>query len=186
MLSGRTDEVWLAPAFRPPHKTGKQLADFSHRAEMIRLLTAGKRNLELCDIEDRLQLDPSYTILILEHLERENPERQIQLLIGGDSLRQFHTWHRAAELAERFEVLTYPREGETPGMGDLLRNWPGKMAEKLYNGILSGDFFKISSTNIRNGMENSADMVHINKGSIPDAVWEYIQQQRLYRRKENE
>ena len=186
LSSGRTDEVWLAPAYRPPHKPGKPLEEFCHRAEMIRLLIAGKSGMELCDIEDRLRLEPSYTILILEHLERENPDRQIQLLIGGDSLRQFHTWYCAAELAERFEILTYPRDGETPELEDLRRNWPAEMAEKLYNGILSGDFFKISSTNIRNVMEKPADMVHINKGSIPDAVWEYIQQQRLYRRKEDE
>ncbi len=186
LLSGRTDAVWLAPAFRPPHKTGKKLTEFRHRAEMIRLLIGNRSGLELCDVEDRLRLEPSYTILILEHLERSEPDRQIQLLIGGDSLRQLHTWHRAEELAERFEILTYPRDGETPAFEELQQRWGTKTAEKLYGGVLSGEFFKISSTNIRNGMENPSNRVHINKGSIPDAVWEYIQQQGLYRRKEDE
>lgn len=186
LLSGRTDTVWLAPAYRPPHKPGKPLEEFRHRAEMIRLMTAGREGMELCDVEDRLRLEPSYTILILEYLQKSEPERQIQLLIGGDSLRHLHTWHRAAELAERFEILTYPRDGETPSLEELCEFWPEKMAEKLYRGILPGDFFKISSTNIRKKMENPSNVVHINKGSIPDAVWEYIEQQGLYRRKEDE
>lgn len=186
LFSGRTDSVWLAPAYRPPHKPGKPLADFCHRAEMVRLLIGGRAGLEFCDIEDRLRLDPSYTILILEHLEKTEPERQIQLLIGGDSLRQLHTWYRAAELAERFEILTYPRDGETPSLDDLRQNWQENIAQKLHNGILNGEFFKISSTNIRNEMENSSKTVHINKENIPAAVWEYIQQQGLYRRNEDE
>ena len=185
-MSGRTDEVWLAPVYRPPHKPGKPLAAFEHRSEMLRLLIDGREGMTVCDVEDRLRLNPSYTILILQHLAAENPDREIQLLVGGDSLRQLHTWFRAVELAERFEVLTYPRAEETPTLEELRRNWEDRLAGKLYNGILDGEFFKISSTNIRNSMEKDSNMVHINKGTIPGAVWEYIQQQQLYRRKDEQ
>lgn len=181
LRSGRTDRVCFAPAFAPPHKPGRPLAPFADRAEMVRLLIRNEQSMFVSDIENRLQKNPSYSIDILAALEQKLGE-PVQLLIGGDSLRDFHTWHRAPEILERHEVLTYPRAGETPTREELLRFWSRENTEKLLAGVLPGDFFEISSTNIRKSMAKETNPVHINIGDITPEVEAYIRNHNLYTR----
>ncbi len=185
LASGRTDRVLFVPAFVPPHKPGRRIAPFEDRCRMVELLIEGESGMELSDFEGRLRLRPSYTINVLKALRHERPGEILQLLIGGDSLRNLHLWHRGKELAESYEILTYPREGETPELHELLRNWTPDLAEKLAAGILDGVFFKISSTNIRNRLENSTGAHHINN-EVPRRILEYARKRKLYsREKEN-
>ncbi len=184
LASGRTDRVLFVPAFDPPHKPGRRIAPFSDRCRMAGLLIEGEAGMELSDFEERLHLHPSYTIDVLAALRRERPGEELQLLIGGDSLRHLHTWHRGHELAEFCEILTYPRPGETPDLQELRRNWPENSARKLANGILAGEFFEISSTNIRNRLENSGGRGHINTG-IPERILEYAKKRNLYSREDH-
>ena len=177
--SGRTNRVLLAPAFDPPHKPGRCRAPFADRFAMVKLLIEGRSGLEACDIENRLRLSPSYTCDVLDALRRERPGERIQLLIGGDSLLALHTWGRAAELAEEYEILTYPRRGETPDAAALSPHWPPRMVEKLIAGLLPGEFFEISSTKIRNDVAKQDEMSHINSGTT-QRVEEYIRQHHLY------
>ena len=179
LKSGRTRRVLFAPAYDPPHKHGKKRAPFADRLAMVKLLIAGHPGLEACDIESRLALHPSYTIEVLAALERERPGERLQLLIGSDSLRQLHSWARAGELAERYEILTWPRPGERIDPEELARFWPPRIVKKLLSGVLSGNFFEISSTGIRNDVAKQREMYHINRGITPE-VWEYIRSKQLY------
>lgn len=181
LASGRTNRVLLAPAFDPPHKPGRRRASFADRLAMVKLLIEGRPGLEACDIENRLRLSPSYTCDVLAALRRERPGERIQLLIGGDSLLALHTWGRAAELVENYEILTYPRRGETPDAAALSRHWPPRTVEKLLAGLLPGEFFEISSTKIRNDVAKPDEMSHINNGTT-QRVEEYIRQHHLYER----
>lgn len=180
VASGRTDRVLFAPAFVPPHKVNSERASFRDRCNMVKLLIGGEPGFALCDIEGRLKLTPSYTIDVLAAAEHEL-KQPVQLLIGGDSLRDLHLWHRAEELVRRHEILTYPRRGEMPEAGELDRHWPPELARKLRSGILDGSFFEISSTNVRNSMAKLTGTVHINSG-VPESIEEYIRQHNLYRR----
>ncbi len=183
LSSGRTDRILWAPGFAPPHKPGRPMAPFADRLRMVELLTAEVPAMASCNIEARLRLSPSYTIDILDELSAET-EGELQLLIGGDSLRDLHSWHRAEELAERYEILTYPRAGETPDAGMLSQHWSPALVKKLLNGIIPGKFFEISSTNIRNHLANRADTGHIMSQEIPDALSEYIRAHCFYQNKE--
>lgn len=182
LASGRTDRVLWGVAFAPPHKPGRPMAPFADRMNMVELLIAGESDMACSDIEARLARSPSYTIDVLAALCREEPETQFQLLIGGDSLRELHTWRRARELAEDFEILTYPRAGETPDETELARHWPHETAEKLARGILPGNFFEISSTNLRNLVANHAGTGHIMQQEVPDALAEYIRNHQFYQK----
>ena len=162
LRSGCCDQVLWVPAYRPPHKPGRALAPFAERLRQIRELIAGRRDMAVSDLEDRLRLDPSYTIDVLSALRREVPGKLV-LLIGADSLLELHTWHRAEELAEKYDIFTYPRAGATVSASKLAGRWPDRpdLAEKLLRHCLNGDFFHISSTEIRKRMEKSPTRWHI-------------------------
>lgn len=183
--SGRTDRILFAPGYLPPHKTGRRRAPFADRLAMVKLLISGHEELEVCDIEGRLQLIPSYTIDVLARLAQERPADRLQLLIGGDSLMSLHEWRRAEELVDLYEILTYPRPGITPDEAALARIWPEKTARKLAAGIIPGSFFEISSTNIRKSMAKAPNTNHINN-AVPEAVEEYIRHHHLYQEEKGE
>ena len=179
LASGKTARVLFVPAFDPPHKSGGKRAPFADRLAMTRLLAEGQPGIEVSDIEGRLGLHPSYPFAVLSALEKERPGERLQLLIGGDSLLSLHEWAHASELAERYEILTYPRRGELPVAAELARFWPPQTVKKLLGGVLQGDFFEISSTKIRNDVAKMHRMRHINSGTTR-RVEEYIRRNHLY------
>ncbi len=176
LAAGVTDRVLLAPAFAPPHKGGRAFAPYEDRVRMLRMLIAGLPDMEVCEAEREFGLFPSYTYEVLERLAEREPETRLQLLIGGDSLAQLHTWYRGRELAERWDVITYPRAGVTPDRSLLRRHWPEDLVEKLEKGVLQAPFFEISSTEVRKKMAIGENPVTF----IPEEIWNYIRDHRLY------
>lgn len=178
LRSGRCDRVMWVPAFMPPHKLDRDRQSFQHRYNMVQLLTAGREGHLVSDIEYRRRRNPSYTFDLLEELNSSGNEK-FQLLIGADSLLELHTWHRAQELAERFELLVYPRPNCTVTYGKLLEKFPPHLAEKLEKSLLDGEFFEISSTLLRFSMEKSANRDNIIS-MTPGPVAEYCRRHGLY------
>lgn len=178
LLSGRCDRIMWVPAFMPPHKLDRGRESFFHRINMLRLLTAGREGHFVSDIEYRRRQTPSYTFDILEDLNSD-PSEQFLLLIGADSLLDLHSWHRAQELAERFELLIYPRPGCEVTFEVLKEKFPAQTAEKLYSSVIDGRFFEISSTKLRFSMEKSADWDNIIS-MTPAPVAEYCRRCGLY------
>ncbi|GHB98104.1 hypothetical protein GCM10010080_08000 [Thermomonas carbonis] len=103
-------EVALLPARDPPHKavTG---ADADQRAAMLELAIADEPGL----VVDRRELHrdgPSYSVDTLGELRGEiGQETPLAWLVGADSLRQLHTWHRWRDLLERAHLLVVQRPG---------------------------------------------------------------------------
>ena len=179
LLSGKCDRIMWVPAFMPPHKLDRGRESFAHRFNMLKLLTAGVPEFFVSDIEYRRRRVPSYTFDILEDLNK-TPEEKFQLLIGADSLLELHTWHRAQELAERFELLVYPRPNCQVTLARLKEHFPRETAEKLYNSLLDGEFFEISSTNLRFSMEKSANWDNIIS-MTPEPALLYCRRHGLYK-----
>ena len=146
--SGKCQKVLWVPAFEPPHKQGVERADFEKRAALVKDMIKEFDAMELSDIEKRLALVPSYTYSVMESLEKET-DGELALLIGDDSLDQLHTWYRAHELVEKYQILTYPRKGCHADGAYLMQFWNSSECEKLLSGRLEGKFFEISSTEIR-------------------------------------
>ena len=178
LLSKRCDRVLWVPAFMPPHKLDRERESFAHRYNMVKLLTAGLPGHQVSDLEYRRRREPSYTFDILKDLNVSGKER-FQLLIGADSLLELHTWHRAAELAERFELLVYPRPGCEVTLEKLEEHFSPPAARKLFSSLLDGKFFEISSTNLRFSMAKSADWSNIIS-MTPHSVAEYCRRHDLY------
>ena len=181
LAAGRCSEVVWFPSFVPPHKRQAERAPFAHRLAMVRLLIDGEAGMSVSAFEDELRLDPSYTVEVLRAL-RDRTGETYRLLIGADSLLALHTWHRARELAEEFDPITYPRAGAEVTADRLRVHWDAPLAEKLAAGMIPGTFFEISSTEIKNSMEKNRFRHHIIEADgIPRPLQDYIVGHGLYR-----
>jgi len=116
----RLDSVLFIPAADPPHR-GKPLADAATRLAMVRAALEDEDAFEVDDREIR-RPGPSYTVLTLEELRREQGSRPLVLLLGMDAFLGLPTWHRWRELLELAHIAVAHRPGaELPSTGDLGR-----------------------------------------------------------------
>ncbi len=182
LKSGKCDKVVWFPGFVPPHKQNASRANFSDRLAMVSLLIAGEPAMEVSDFENRLQLNPSYTIDVLSRLEKDGYGR-FSLLIGADSLLNLHTWHRAEELVNEYDFIIYPRPGCEVSEAFLQQFWNEPAVEKLLNSVIEGTFFEISSSEIKKSMEKSCSRNNIiDEAMLTPSVAEYIKEHNLYNR----
>lgn len=185
-------EVSLLPARDPPHKavTG---ANADQRAAMLELAIAGEPGL-VVDRRELHRAGPSYSVDTLGELRAElGEDAPLAWLVGADSLRQLHTWHRWRELSERAHLLVVERPGanidlavlrvEAPEVAALLeqRQRPvDALASTPHGGIAL-----LPLSNLRR--ESSTELRHrIASGEawtdwVPAAVAGYIVRHGLYR-----
>lgn len=170
------DRVWLVPSFVSPHKAGAGMTSYRHRMAMAELLISGEPGMEVSAAEEELQITPCYTVKVLTALQERYPEHQFLLLIGGDSLRDLHRWYRGRELAEMFEVWTYPRPGYHVTAETLAEVWPPEMAEVLVSRCIAGAQTDAASSSLREELKNG----RIPEGLLTPSVLEYIKMNHLY------
>ena len=175
-----TDLVLWVPSWAPPHKNSGNMTEFFHRLNMVKLIAEQIPGCAVSDIEARRQFDPSYSFKVMSALAEENPDAEIQLLIGQDSLESLHTWYCARELAEKFEILTLPRRADSGCSSELKLPtdfWGRELTEKLQNSLIDGEFVEISSTNLRKELAKRENLHNI----INADVLHYIEENGLYR-----
>lgn len=108
-------DVWLMPNGRPRHRVGPQV-DAETRAELVELAIADHPKLHI----DRREISgvvtgelSGYSVDTLEALRRElGPEQPIAWLLGADSFRSLHQWHRWERLGELTHFIVVERPGE--------------------------------------------------------------------------
>lgn len=172
----KLDRLLLIPAAIPPHKRGEKLAADEHRLAMLRLAIAGRTGLEIDDRELR-KGGVSYTIETLRDLQRENPQAQLVLLLGSDSLLLFPQWKEIDRIFEIAEIAVYPRRGfsreDLPGLAGQFS--PEKL-ERLRGGFLSLPPVDLSATEIRERLARGESL----RGLVPEPVEEYLRRHALW------
>lgn len=170
------DQIWLIPAYRPPHKDTMEHhpnSDFDQRLEMVRLAIQGREGFYVSDIEGKRR-EPSYTYDTLMELSRQHPSKEWVFLCGADSLAGISSWHRAKDLLDTFRVGVFRRPGY-----DL-----NKIREMLERAQLNTDHVSwidtpeldISSTWLRQQLQSGKEVAEL----IPAAVQRFIKEHRLY------
>ncbi|MDD2478641.1 MAG: nicotinate (nicotinamide) nucleotide adenylyltransferase [Victivallaceae bacterium] len=173
-----TDLALFVPSWSPPHKGESPVTPFFHRMAMLKLAVDGVDGFAISNIEERLKFIPSYTVKILEELDREFPNDQIQLMIGADSLSTLHSWYCSEDLVKGREIIAYPREGFEVDINTLKDHWPASKASKLVDAICNLPFNEVSSTEIRSKISKGE-----NAGLMMEkTVYEYILEHNLYRK----
>lgn len=166
------DEVRLIPAGSPPHKTGRPVTSGADRLRMLEIATADVPEF-VPDPIDLAADAPSYTADLLARLRQQHPDDYLWFIIGGDSLREFHTWHEP----ERILSLARLAVAERPGWDSeaALRHSP------LPRLSASVDRFRsvpidLSATTIRQRVTAGQPVDWL----VPDAVLHYIAENGLY------
>ena len=159
---------------QPPHKPERPITALPHRLEMLKRAIGSTPGFELSNVEIE-RPGPHYSLDTIDLLQARHPSARLVLLIGGDSLRDLHTWNRADELVtavQAFGVMRRP--GDELDLKTLEDNLPGLTAKLRF---FETPQLEISSTSIR---KRIADAQHF-RFYLPAGVFDYIQQNKLYR-----
>ncbi|HET9589057.1 MAG TPA: nicotinate-nucleotide adenylyltransferase [Anaerolineales bacterium] len=158
----------------PPHKEGQPITPVEHRLAMVNLAIGDNPSFEL----SRIELDrpgPHYTLDTIKLLAEQIPDAEIIPVIGGDSLNDLPTWYHPQELiyaAHWIGVMRRP--GETTNLQALERELPGITSKVHY---VDAPLLEIASREIRSRIAEGRPFRYY----LPQAVYEYIRAQHLYR-----
>ena len=150
------DEVWLMVSPQNPLKASADLLDDEIRMQMARLAIEGEEGIIASDYEMHLP-KPSYTWNTLQALNKDYPDREFVLMIGGDNWQLFDKWYHADDIRKNYQIIVYPRRGFEGGIDGL-------------------DLIDISSTEIRERIKAGKGIRRL----VPKAVADYITINKLY------
>ena len=186
----RLDEVRLVPGRDPPHRAGPA-ASTADRLAMLRLAVVEFPGL-VVDERELQREGKSYTVLTLEALRREDPERPLWLLLGADAFRGLPTWHRWQEVFALAHIVVVARPGVA--LADdlpesLAAQWRMRMTcdPSILFSTPAGAIFEervspqpIAATAIRAQLARGSTDRQAVAGLLPPAVLAYIEQHHLY------
>lgn len=173
------DSVWFVPAYRPPHKLDRPMTKFEQRAEMVELAIAGHGAFRVERIERELP-PPSYTVETLKALAERQPGDTFDLIVGGDSLVDFPTWHTPHEIARRARLIAVARPGVpaiTPAELDAKLKVPAGTVRLT---VVESPLVEISSRDLRDRSTRGLSIRY----AVPRAVEEYVREKAIYRNRE--
>jgi len=180
---------WQQVRFIPcqqPVLDKKAMASPAQRVAMLQLAIVKQAGF-VVDERELKRTTPSYTIDTLISLRQEFPATPLCLVIGFDNLLNLSRWHRWQELLDYAHIVINSRPFyELPATGviaELIKKHRVQ-DEKLLHQQLAGLVYyaqltplAISATAIR---EDYIAQGLSPRYLLPDAVWEYIQREKLY------
>jgi len=195
-------QVWFVPADIPPHKQKTPITSFYHRYAMVSLALADQKELipslvEAPDPDAGAKRTPSYSLETVRRVKKSlGKSDRLYFLIGMDAFKDIAKWYKAEELLAECEFIIAARPGFS--LADVASSLPQKLRPaanitKLFRQqkiegplVLPGATLhmlpetheKVSATQIRAAAEKGAAL----KRLVPDAVAEYIQKEKLYRK----
>ena len=143
---------------------------------MIEFAIAGNPHFKLSRIELE-RTGPSYTVTTLEDLTREDPDRELFLLVGADSIHDLPTWREPQRILELARVVGVNR-GRTFLRDDAHKQLIAQLGEKAAARVRFVEMpaIDISATDIRERVTRGASIRYL----VPRAVEMYLAEQRLY------
>ncbi|MCE9527847.1 MAG: nicotinate-nucleotide adenylyltransferase [Planctomycetales bacterium] len=171
------NEVWFVPAAAPPHKLGAVLAPAKARIEMLELATSGNEAFRVSSLEiDRGGI--SYTVETLRTISSLQPQAELFLLMGADSLRDLPTWREPEEILSRAIPIVVRRAGSAEPDFALLTDFvPAARLEAIRASQVMMPLIELSSTGLRQRATEGRSLRY----RTPRAVEKYIESQGLYR-----
>jgi len=177
---GIFDEVWLMPCYS--HMDNKQMTEGHHRLNMCRLAIEGFRGtLGACpyEIDQKLAGETYHLVKTLMEEDFAKHNYDFSFIIGMDNANTFSRWVNFRELERLTRFVVVPRPGVDP---DPEVDWYHKSPHICVSA--SDRLVQTSSTLVRSMLYNGQwDMV---KGHLDPKVVEYIRENGLYTKKEQQ
>ncbi len=167
------EQVLFMLAPQPPHKQTQELAPWPNRLAMLENALADHPHFAISTLELH-RSGPSYTVDTLREL-RQLPEfehAQFYLIVGKDSLSNFHTWREPETITQLATLMVYPRV-ETHEASVYVR-----LPENCLG--LEAPVIEISSSEIRRRVAMRRSIRYL----VPESVRRYIETNKLYRKAE--
>ena len=156
------DEVWLMVSPQNPLKQQEGLLADDLRLQMAQMALKDDPFIKVSDYEFHLPR-PSYTWHTLQSLQRDNPDREFVLLIGGDNWERFPFWYRSDDIVSNYRLVVYPRRGSDIDIAAL----PPTVT------VVEAELLDISSTDIRRRVRSGMPITGLVPDNIVDAVTYY-------------
>ncbi|CAG0959917.1 nicotinate-nucleotide adenylyltransferase [Anaerolineales bacterium] len=165
--------LWmLAPD--PPHKLEQPITPLPHRLEMLQRAIADNESFEISHLEIE-RPGPHYTIDTVRQLSQLEPNADIVLLLGGDSLRDLPTWRLYTDLvSEVYQIGVMRRPGDPFDMPALETKIPG-LTEKVV--FIDAPLQDLASRELRRRVASG----EVYRCYVLPSVSKYIESNRLYR-----
>ena len=167
------ESIVFIPAYVPPHKLGQDFAPAQDRYAMTELAVADNPHFTVSDMELK-RTGVSYTIDTIRQLHAQYEDRELNFIIGADSVAQLHTWHNIEEMLELTRFVAVWRPGYEDAMEELVRHLGEQAKERVL--LLDTPVYDISSTEIRTRIRQGLGLA----GLVPPAVERYIYEHGLY------
>lgn len=179
LKSLQLDEIWFLPA-AVPYLDKHAVSPFSDRLRMTELAVADRKQFRVSDIEGE-RTGNTYTADTLRILKERCPNTEFHFILGADQLYSLESWHEI-EVIFQLAVLT-AAEREQTGRTDRqsFQERIEYLQERYHARIERLPFpeMDISSTEIRQRAAAGKEL----HGLVPDAVRDYILNNKLYQTK---
>ena len=183
------DEMSLVPCYIPPHRASPDVSA-QQRLAMLQLALADCAELRW-DARELQREMPSYTYDTLSELRAElGAETSICWCMGMDSFVGLETWHRWQELLGLAHLVVVARPGWELPVSGVFAEWIAQHSVVSDDAvgaihsspaghvlILQPRLLPISATEIRAQIGAGISPQFL----VPDAVWNYIRAEGLYR-----
>jgi nicotinate-nucleotide adenylyltransferase len=180
----KLQHVRLIPCYQPALKN-KPVASAEQRLKLVELACQGHPELRVDDREIRRK-GASYTYDTLMELRQALGNVPLCLLMATDVFAKFTDWHRWQDILALAHLVVVMRPGfvieNNPKLAQLVHDREihsiEQLGEAAGGSILYMDFPQcpISATEIRQRIATQQGARHL----VPEAVWQYIQEQQLY------
>jgi nicotinate-nucleotide adenylyltransferase len=188
----RLDRLLLIPAYRPPHKRTRRLADGYHRFAMAVLASLDEPKVLVSTIELESPEKP-YAFQTIERLKSNlGPDTRLFFVVGADSFEEINTWREPERLLSSTNWIVVARPGHTLDSSHLDSRFRSRIIalhdnESAVKQSDSSDEYHIyltscvsenvSSTRIRQMVRDGESI----DGLVPPRVAEYIGKYELYK-----
>lgn len=173
------DQVWFIPAFQSPFKNNLPTATGKQRLEMMRLAVAGFPVFVVYDGEVKRK-EVSYTIDTVREISQSRPDDELFLIIGADSLRDFHCWKDPGEILKLVTLVAVNRGAQSVSIPAELEQLVPGAQERIRTITMPGVDF--SSSDLRERVRTGRTV----RFQTPRAIEQYILQNRIYNPATNE
>ena len=159
----------------PPHKQDRIISTLAHRKKMVSLAIDDNPHFELSLIEAE-RPGPHYSVDTVRIVRERNLGAEIIYLMGGDSLRNLHSWHTPVDFAaacDEIGVMRRPADAiDSSMLGDTIEG----LKEKIR--FVNAPLLEIASREIRQRMREGLPCRYY----LPREVFEYILSEDVYQK----